>query len=104
MSACSADLTWHACGWGGFSSQTPCFGMAARENACLGMGLNYPPCREWGPQPRVGSRSGGTYMSSIAAYGSLSAADHSRQLRKAVIAATVGTTIEWYDFFLYGTA
>src|SRR5215472_12227507 len=53
---------------------------------------------------RGGSRSGGTYMSSIAAYGSLSAADHSRQLRKAVIAATVGTTIEWYDFFLYGTA
>src|SRR5690348_9872982 len=24
-----------------------------------------------------------------------------RQLRRAVIAATVGTTIEWYDFFLY---
>jgi MFS family permease len=43
-------------------------------------------------------------MSSIAASGSLSAADHTRQLRKAVIAATVGTTIEWYDFFLYGTA
>jgi len=43
-------------------------------------------------------------MSSITAYGSLSAADHGRLLRKAVIAATVGTTIEWYDFFLYGTA
>src|SRR5215470_3479573 len=38
------------------------------------------------------------------AYDSLSAAEHSRELRKAVIAATVGTTIEWYDFFLYGTA
>lgn len=23
--------------------------------------------------------------------------------RRAVIASTVGTTIEWYDFFLYGT-
>jgi MFS family permease len=43
-------------------------------------------------------------MTSIAAYGSLSAADQGRQLRKAVVAATVGTTIEWYDFFLYGTA
>jgi metabolite-proton symporter len=43
-------------------------------------------------------------MASIADYGSLSASDHSRELRKAVIAATVGTTIEWYDFFLYGTA
>ncbi|MGA8756540.1 MAG: MFS transporter [Stellaceae bacterium] len=30
--------------------------------------------------------------------------EHSAQLRRAVIAATVGTTIEWYDFFLYGTA
>jgi MFS family permease len=29
---------------------------------------------------------------------------HRTQLRKAVIAATVGTTIEWYDFFIYGTA
>ena len=43
-------------------------------------------------------------MTSITAHGSLSASDHSRELRKAVIAATVGTTIEWYDFFLYGTA
>src|SRR6516225_1094152 len=34
----------------------------------------------------------------------LSASEHSRQLRKAVIASTIGTTIEWYDFFIYGTA
>jgi metabolite-proton symporter len=34
----------------------------------------------------------------------LSDTEHSAQLRKAVIAATVGTTIEWYDFFIYGTA
>jgi metabolite-proton symporter len=27
----------------------------------------------------------------------------STQLRRAVLASTVGTTIEWYDFFLYGT-
>ena len=27
-----------------------------------------------------------------------------RRLRKAVIASTIGTTIEWYDFFIYGTA
>jgi MFS family permease len=39
-----------------------------------------------------------------ATYGTLSAPDHSAQLRKAVIAATIGTTIEWYDFFIYGTA
>jgi hypothetical protein len=28
----------------------------------------------------------------------------SRRVLIAVVAATVGTTIEWYDFFLYGTA
>jgi metabolite-proton symporter len=43
-------------------------------------------------------------MSSTVAYGGLSADEHSAQLRKAVIAATIGTTIEWYDFFIYGTA
>ncbi|TFZ00049.1 MFS transporter [Ramlibacter humi] len=31
----------------------------------------------------------------------LSANDERTQLRRAVIASTVGTTIEWYDFFLY---
>jgi MFS family permease len=36
--------------------------------------------------------------------GTLPDAEHSAQLRKAVIASTVGTAIEWYDFFLYGTA
>jgi metabolite-proton symporter len=38
------------------------------------------------------------------AYAPLSEAEHSAQLRKAVIASTIGTTIEWYDFFLYSTA
>src|SRR3954469_121491 len=27
-----------------------------------------------------------------------------RQVRRALVAGTVGTSIEWYDFFLYGTA
>jgi metabolite-proton symporter len=31
-------------------------------------------------------------------------AERSRQVRKAALASTVGTTIEWYDYFLYGTA
>src|SRR6202790_5440223 len=33
----------------------------------------------------------------------LSDEDARRQLRRAVIASTIGTTIEWYDFFLYST-
>ena len=31
----------------------------------------------------------------------LSDIDHRAQLRRAVIASTIGTTIEWYDFLLY---
>jgi hypothetical protein len=34
---------------------------------------------------------------------SLSASEHQLQLRRAVIAATIGTAIEWYGFFLYST-
>jgi metabolite-proton symporter len=33
----------------------------------------------------------------------LSDQEHRTQLRRAVIASTVGTAIEWYDFFLYST-
>jgi metabolite-proton symporter len=43
-------------------------------------------------------------MAVATTYAPLSEAQHSTQLRKAVIASTIGTTIEWYDFFLYGTA
>ena len=32
------------------------------------------------------------------------AADERKQLTRAVVASTVGTSIEWYDFFLYSTA
>lgn len=30
--------------------------------------------------------------------------EHRRQVRRAAAAATIGTSIEWYDYFLYGTA
>src|ERR1700747_361274 len=43
-------------------------------------------------------------MAMAPTYAPLPAAEHSAQLRKAVIASTVGTAIEWDDFFLYGTA
>jgi len=43
-------------------------------------------------------------MAMATTYASLPEAEHSAQLRKAVVASTVGTAIEWYDFFLYGTA
>jgi MFS family permease len=38
----------------------------------------------------------------IVAVPGISEDEHRRQLRRALIASTVGTTIEWYDFLLYG--
>src|SRR6201985_965804 len=46
----------------------------------------------------------GRQMAMATTYAPLPEAAQSAQLRRAVIASTVGTTIEWYDFFLYGTA
>jgi metabolite-proton symporter len=77
-----------------------------------------PSVDEWNPNagPRVPSQidalpcasSGGcAWRNTMVATGfnSLRLADseHKVQLRRAVIAATVGTAIEWYDFFLYST-
>ena len=42
-------------------------------------------------------------MTASESAGSMDDAEHRRQLRRAVLAATVGTAIEWYDFFLYST-
>jgi len=38
-----------------------------------------------------------------AAASGLSESEHNQQLRRAMLASTIGTTIEWYDFLLYGT-
>src|SRR5215218_963438 len=47
----------------------------------------------------MGRRS---YMAATDTFpGQLSEAEHSRHLRRAVIASTVGTTIEWYDFLIF---
>src|SRR5262249_47997096 len=75
-----------------------------RQGACVSTGTIYPLTSGISACNVRRHNQGGMHMTSMAAYDSLSAVDHSRELRKAVIAATVGTTIEWYDFFLYGTA
>ena len=41
-------------------------------------------------------------MSTSSTVVALSELEHRQQLKRAVIASTVGTTIEWYDFLLYG--
>src|SRR3984893_15480685 len=49
-----------------------------------------------------GELGGGASMTVAGiATGALSDLEHRVQLRRAVIASTIGTTIEWYDFFLY---
>jgi metabolite-proton symporter len=42
-------------------------------------------------------------MTTIHAGTPLSSSEHQIPLRRAVIASTIGTAIEWYDFFLYST-
>jgi metabolite-proton symporter len=58
-------------------------------------------CRRWAAGLRL---FGATSMASTdLALGSLTPSEHQVQLRRAVIASTIGTAIEWYDFFLYST-
>src|ERR1700739_3928860 len=52
--------------------------------------------------PGGGNENGGNAALLTIASSPLKEADHRAQLCRAVIASTVGTTIEWYDFFLYG--
>ena len=42
-------------------------------------------------------------MAATREVGTIGEAEHRRQLRRAVLAGTIGTAIEWYDFFLYST-
>ena len=42
-------------------------------------------------------------MTEHSSAGGLDDAEHKRQLRRAILAGTIGTAIEWYDFFLYST-
>src|SRR6201989_603641 len=56
------------------------------------------------PLQRCGRHCGETPMTTInAGTTPLSASEHQIQMRRAVIASTIGTAIEWYDFFLYST-
>src|SRR5215468_8485088 len=55
------------------------------------------------PQGVASGEPGGTPMSTAELVGTaLSDAEHRAQLRRAVVASTVGTVIEAYDFLLYG--
>src|ERR1700748_982134 len=42
-------------------------------------------------------------VTTTVALGPMSEVEHQAALRRAVIASTVGTTIEWYDFLIYST-
>src|ERR1700753_4062808 len=42
--------------------------------------------------------------SAVARSNQISSADNARRIRLVVSASMIGTIIEWYDFFVYGTA
>src|SRR6202048_2870970 len=51
----------------------------------------------------IARQSGGNSMTTAEiTAGGLSETEHRAQLQRALVASTVGTTIEWYDFLLYG--
>src|SRR3954451_3524803 len=56
------------------------------------------------PRKSICIKGGVRVMTTIGVVSSaLSDQEHQVQLRRAVIASTIGTAIEWYDFFLYST-
>jgi len=60
------------------------------------------PRRQQQPRSRINwARMAG--RGEQAGAGVVSAEEHRRQLLRAVVAGTVGTAVEWYDFFLYST-
>src|SRR4051794_15879646 len=58
----------------------------------------------WENQEPTDPASSEPSMSSSAAASSSEEAPRSRGLRKIIAASLIGTSLEWYDFFLYGTA
>src|SRR6185369_10641727 len=82
--------------------------MPGRRRPTPGSSISVKLWRERGRRNLMQPGSGCVSMSEVAMATSdnaevytLSADERQRQLRRAVIASTVGTTIEWYDFFLY---
>src|SRR5262249_48507882 len=62
------------------------------------------PAVRSGFAPRAQRGIGGDPMTAIDfAAMQLSDDEHRVQLRRAIVASTIGTAIEWYDFFLYST-
>src|SRR5581483_5573708 len=61
------------------------------------------PARKRGNAIEIQMRRKFAMTATAIANGSMSEAEHQSALRRAVIASTVGTTIEWYDFLIYST-
>src|SRR6201989_175284 len=61
------------------------------------------PARKRGNAIEIQMRRKFAMTATTIAFGSMSEVEHQSALRRAVIASTVGTTIEWYDFLIYST-
>src|SRR5580658_1864907 len=82
--------------WATTTARSPTCGArsSARRSICRGGRLGYR---------RIDEGETST-MATAETTDGLTDVQHAAELRKAVFASTIGTTIEWYDFFLYGTA
>ena len=62
-------------------------------------------CRMRADAPRTGAKGEQVAaLDSAGTAGNLEGVAKRRMVRRAIIASATGTTIEWYDFFLYGVA
>src|SRR6266513_2591556 len=74
---------------------------ARRVSSAASAGLSFRAGRGAGRKRRTDRQEQGAPNMVASNVATLSELEHGIQLRRAVIAATVGTAIEWYDFFLY---
>src|SRR5207237_7403724 len=80
-----------------------CSGAQTRQSSLYSHPEKLGPQCAPAPLRKVNNRTGGNVMTTAEiAIPAMSENEHRAQLRRAVIASTVGTTIEWYDFLLYG--
>src|SRR5438094_1293258 len=74
---------------------------ARRVSSAASAGLSFRAGRGAGRKRRTDRQEQGATNMVASNVATLSELEHGIQLRRAVIASTVGTAIEWYDFFLY---
>src|SRR5437588_6662806 len=74
---------------------------ARRVSSAASAGLSFRACRGAGRKRRTDRQEQGATNMVASKVATLSALEQGIKIRRAVIAATVGTAIEWYEFSMY---